>query len=296
MISQNELYDKLQYAKLKYTEYTLRIAEKYSTGNINKKIPLKLNVISQWLKYLDEHISLAAVSPSVDPTSIILNNFELNLPGRRRTQNVDIPEVEVLYITDNLNRTVPISKFNINPSLYYNENVTSEQIAQQIYDGGTWGGGSYGSQTYGSVTITARTLLGYYDNNSRIKLYYNNMAHSPYPDVVTVAFEGVGSAFNNKKIKSSSGYIKFDSTTTVKGSNAVSRGTALPYDKITSYNTVLDTIALDLKFSYKEILNSTTSSYSRNVSSLDVQVATTKMLTEAGVVITDENNNSLTFE
>jgi hypothetical protein len=127
-------------------------------------------------------------------------------------------------------------------------------------------------------------------------LYYKNSAISPYDDVVTVEFKGVGSAFNNKKIKSSSGYIKFDSTTTVKGSNAVSRGTALPYDTITSYNTVLDTIALDLKFSYKEILNSTTSSYSRNVSSLDVQVATTKMLTEVGVAITDENNNSLTFE
>lgn len=294
MISQNELYDKLQYAKLKYTEYTLKIAEKYSTGNINKKIPLKLNVISQWLKYLDEHISLAAVSPSVDPTSIILNNFELNLPGRRRTQNVDIPEVEVLYITDNLNRTVPISKFSINPALYYNEDVTSEQIAQQIYNGGSWGQGTFGSQTYGSVTLHARSILGYDGND--IKLYYKNMVHSPDDDVVTVEFKGVGSAFNNKKIKSSSGYIKFDSTTTVKGSNAVSRGTALPYDKITSYNTVLDTIALDLKFSYKEILNSTTSSYSRNVSSLDVQVATTKMLTEAGVVITDENNNSLTFE
>jgi len=128
MISQNELYDKLRFAKQKYLEYTLQVAERYSTGNINKKIPLKLNVISNWLAYLDERISLVVSVPLTDPAILLLDNLSIDLVKSSR-QNFPRPNIEVLYIKDNFNRTVPISQFNIKKGL------TPQELASRIIGG-----------------------------------------------------------------------------------------------------------------------------------------------------------------
>tara|TARA_R100001082_G_scaffold107634_1_gene81777 strand:+ start:42 stop:857 length:816 start_codon:yes stop_codon:yes gene_type:complete len=271
MISQNELYDKLRFAKQKYLEYTLQVAERYSTGNINKKIPLKLNVISNWLAYLDERISLVVSVPLTDPAILLLDNLSIDLVKSSR-QNFPRPNIEVLYIKDNFNRTVPISQFNIKKGL------TPQELASRIIGGAN-----------NAVVKATRLRLGY----SNIKV----ASAQKDKESVHVELKNTGSSFNNQKIKSGSGLVSVSSTKAVKGVNSVYKGSPIAYDTITSYNTILDTIALDLKFSYSSTeFKSFNSSYSKNLSLSEVQAATAQMLTEAGITITDEFNNSLTFE
>ena len=258
MISQNELYNKLQFAKIKYHEYSLQITERYATGNINKSIPLKLSVISSWLKYLDKRITNVVSINSKDPAPIVLNNIYLNLRS-----NISSP-IEVIYITDIYNRTIPISKFTVQ------DNLSSNLLIQRILQG--------------------RNNVSYHHYNAN----FINLSYGTADNSIKVIFNNVGSNFNGKIIKAAANIVNFISGQVTSGSNAVNEGTPISYDLISKYNTILDTIAVDLNFAYKNIDSNYSNSI--NITSFQSGIENTAISDEDNKYISDEHGNTLTFE
>ena len=270
MISQNELYNKLQFAKEKYTEYVLQVTERYSRGNINKKIPLKLNVLSNWLQYLESRITVVISSLEQDPTQIILDEFSISINKKVsiKGNNVPIPKYEVLFIKDIYGKTIPISKFLVK------ENLDIKTLLKRISAG-----------TNDAGVAAAQTNLGY--KNNIIVGEQNN-------STITINLKNVGSKFNNQVVRSSSLNVAFQSSAASKGRNAYFSGHLIPVATIESYSNILDTIALDLKFSYNGIKDY--GSYTSINTESETAASITTMLTEAGLNITDENNNLIKFE
>ena len=270
MLSQNELYNKLQFAKEKYTEYVLQVTERYSRGNINKKIPLKLNVLSNWLQYLEDRITVVVSSAQQDPVQIVIDEFEISLNVRTsRSKKHPTPKYEVLYIRDVEGKAIPISKFILR------EGLSKQKLLERIMMGAN-----------DRNVMTTQHSLG----------YHNNILVGKSGDqAISVTLKNVGSKFNNQMVKPSSPNLSFKSSAASQGRNAYSSGHLISDDSIKSYNNILDTIGLDLKFSYKDVKKDYASYTSINTQ-LQTAASITTMLSEAGINITDENNNRIKFE
>jgi hypothetical protein len=264
MISQNELYNKLQFAKMKYQEYSLQLAERYSKGNINKSIPLKLAVISSWLKYLEERISMVTSLDHRDPAMVVLNNISTGLRSYSLSSGKSsIPNIAVIYITDVYNRTIPISKFTVY------ESIPSAVLIQRILQGR--------SNVSPHHYPAGSTSLAYGTTDNSIKVVFNN----------------VGANFNGKLIKGSKG-IQFNTAKVTGGSNAMKEGKPISYDLISKYNLILDTIAVDLNFVYKNIDRNYSNSINTPLGQSDIE--DTIITNENREHISDEHGNTLIFE
>ena len=267
MIYQNDLYNKLQFAKDKYNEYSINLIEKYSRGNINKSVPLKLAVINKWLQYLDSRITRLNNLKLSDPKTIRLTNIQKNInSGVRRSYPKKL--VETFYITDIYDRTIPISRFYIyeTDSLY----TIGQKIATGIYNSG-----------YCQITNTLNGIASHVNifprtNNEQVD--------------IDISFSNVGGIFNNKTVHTGANLITFNSPLIKGGVSEINRGIPLASDSIESYNKILDTIAVDLKFSYSNM----GSDYSTNIPLSSM--ASRLLSSEDNEEITNEGGGNLRYE
>ena len=266
MLSQNELYNKLQFAKEQYKQYSLRLVDKYSEGNITKKLPIKLSVIQNWLEYLSSRISLISKLNLKDPEAVTLSNFSIStlyVNSNISNSVLPYPRHEVLYIRNVYAKNIPISKFTVYPE------DTVDSLVNKIVSGG----------------INLGTSL--YQKN-QIKLTKVSQATDPH---IRVTFNSVGGDFNNTTIRSASNLIEFDTVNIKGGISPRHIGFSINNEAIDKYNTILEQIAVDLKFTYRDI----DKDYSTNL--LSSEGKSSAVITAAdNDPITDENNNTLTFE
>lgn len=267
MLSQNELYNKLQFAKEQYKEYSLRLVDKYSEGNITKKVPTKLSVIQNWLEYLSSRISLISKLNAKDPNPVTLSNFSISSVYANSSisdSSLPYPRYEVLYIKDIHSKNIPISKFTV----YTNDTIDS--LVTKIVSGSLY----VGTSQY---------------QKSQIKLTkITNQGSEPH---VRVSFTSVGGNFNNTTVRAASNLITFNTVNIKKGVSPRHIGFSLNNDNIDKYNTILEQIAVDLKFTYRDI----DKDYSAYLFSSGNKKST-NITTADGNSITDENNNTLKFE
>ena len=267
MLSQNELYNKLQFAKERYKEYSLRLVDKYSEGNITKKVPIKLSVIQNWLEYLSSRISSVSVLNLKDPNPVTLSNFSISSVYANSSVSDSVlpyPRYEVLYIKDVYAKHIPISKFTV----YTNDTIDS--IVNKIVGGNLY----IGTAEYTKSQIKLTKII--------------NQGEDPS---VRVSFTSVGGSFNNTTVRAASNLITFNTVNITKGVSARRTGFSLNNEDIDKYNTILEQIAVDLKFVYKDI----DKDYSAALYSSDGRMAK-NITTSDNDPITDEQGNILKFE
>ena len=240
-ISLLELRKRYVIASKAVEDYSLKISSKLSTGNTDKTLLRKFNLMSAWISFLEPKIPEIINIQGASPTSIILPIPELNI--------VDEGKEEItIGIEDYKGEFVPILSF-------FHGTFSGDFGARAII----------GDDPKAIFAAEVRSYLNDMKNEAgeRKDLAFKkgiNITVKTSTNDVVVSFPAT-SDFNHQKIIPSPNIINQSEFTRLIVKGGVTEkisGKNLSQDLINSYNKLLEEIAIELKISYADDNNITT--------------------------------------